>query len=76
MTQSWILQDHILRDSRVCGMDSDFDSVLDGLHETIPSFDLSSFTRKDCTPSSLKSNMFWCMFYLIKLFKAWKLSLM
>jgi hypothetical protein len=48
--QSWVLQDHILRDSGVCGMDSDFDSALDGLHETIPSFDLSNFTRKDTVP--------------------------
>ncbi|WJX88063.1 hypothetical protein P8452_70185 [Trifolium repens] len=35
---------------RICGMDSGFDSVLDGLHETIPSFDLSNFTRKDTVP--------------------------
>jgi hypothetical protein len=47
-TQSWILQYHILRDSGICG--TDFDSVLDGLHEIIPSFDLSSFTRKDIVP--------------------------
>jgi hypothetical protein len=45
-----MLQDHILRDSGVCGMDSDFDSALDGLHETIPNFDLSCFIRKDNVP--------------------------
>ncbi|KAK2440731.1 hypothetical protein QL285_012108 [Trifolium repens] len=31
-------------------MDYDFDSALDGLHETIPSFDSSNFTRKDAVP--------------------------
>jgi hypothetical protein len=45
-----MLQNQLLRDSRVCGVDSDFVSALDGLHETIPSFDLSNFTRKDIVP--------------------------
>jgi hypothetical protein len=31
-------------------MDSDFESVLDGLHKRIPSFDLSSLTTKDIVP--------------------------
>ena len=48
--QSWVLQDHILRDSGVRGVDSDFSSALDDFHETIPSFDLSNFTRKDIVP--------------------------
>ncbi|KAK2430034.1 hypothetical protein QL285_028413 [Trifolium repens] len=48
--QSWVLQDHILRDSRVCAIDSDVSSALNGLQETIPSFDLSNFTRKDIVP--------------------------
>ncbi|MCI61183.1 hypothetical protein A2U01_0082440, partial [Trifolium medium] len=34
--QSWVLQDHILRDSGACGMDSDFDNALDGLRDIIP----------------------------------------
>ncbi|MCI07652.1 hypothetical protein A2U01_0028721, partial [Trifolium medium] len=49
-SQSWVLEYHILRDSGVYGMDSDFDSALDGLHETILGFYLSSFTRKDTIP--------------------------
>jgi hypothetical protein len=47
MDQFWVLQDHIISDSRVCGMDSNIDSVLDGFHETIPGFNFSSFTRKN-----------------------------
>jgi hypothetical protein len=58
--QSRVLQDHILRDSIVCTIDSDFSSALDGLQETIPSFDLSNFTRKDIVP--LKPNMFFLIF--------------
>ncbi|MCI69005.1 hypothetical protein A2U01_0090266, partial [Trifolium medium] len=34
--QSWGLQDNILRDSGVCGMDSDFDNAFDGLRDMIP----------------------------------------
>jgi hypothetical protein len=45
--QSWVPQDHILRDSGICGMDSDFDNASDGLRGTIPNFDVSSFTCKD-----------------------------
>ena len=45
-----MLQDHILRDSGICGLDSDFDSALDCLRVTIPAFDLSSFTNKDTAP--------------------------
>jgi len=48
--QSWALQDHILRYIRICGMDSDFDNALDGLHGTIPNFDVSIFTIKDTVP--------------------------
>ncbi|GAU39704.1 hypothetical protein TSUD_274980 [Trifolium subterraneum] len=48
--QSWVLQEHILRDSGVCGMDSDFYNALDGLRDMIPTFDFSSFTSKDTVP--------------------------
>jgi hypothetical protein len=48
--QSWVLQDHILRDSGVCGMDVDFDNALDGLREMIPTLDFSNFTSKDTVP--------------------------
>nr|GEW23447.1 hypothetical protein [Tanacetum cinerariifolium] len=37
--QSWMLQDHILRDSVICGMDDDYVSALACLRDTIPSFD-------------------------------------
>jgi len=48
--QSWVLQDHILRDSELCGMDLDFDNALDGFRGAIPNFDVSSFTCKDTVP--------------------------
>ena len=48
--QSWVLQDHILRHSVLCSMDSDFDNALDGLRATISNFDVSSFTSKDTVP--------------------------
>ncbi|KAK2443362.1 hypothetical protein QL285_014474 [Trifolium repens] len=48
--KSWVLQDHILRDSGVCGMDSDFDNALDGLRSTIATVDFSNFASKDTLP--------------------------
>jgi len=36
--------------SLLCGMDSDIDNALDGLHGTILDFDVSSFTGKDTVP--------------------------
>jgi hypothetical protein len=47
---TWVLQDHILRDSGVYDMDSDFHTALDGLRDMIPTFDLSSFASKDTVP--------------------------
>ena len=49
--QSWVLQDHILRDSGICGMDDDYVCALDCLRDMIPSFDFSGFTNKDTAPS-------------------------
>nr|GEZ03947.1 putative reverse transcriptase domain-containing protein [Tanacetum cinerariifolium] len=49
--QSWVLQDHILCDSDICGMDDDYVSALACLRDTIPSFDFSCFTNKDTAPS-------------------------
>nr|GEV77990.1 putative reverse transcriptase domain-containing protein [Tanacetum cinerariifolium] len=49
--QSWVLQDHILRDSGICDMDDDYVSALACLRCTIPSFDFSCFTNKDTTSS-------------------------
>jgi len=47
---SWVLQDHILRYSGVCDMDSDYVTALACLRLMIPSFDLSCFTNKDTAP--------------------------
>ncbi|GJV51948.1 hypothetical protein Tco_1447689 [Tanacetum coccineum] len=49
--QSWVLQDHILQDSGICGMDDDYVSTLACLRDTIPNFDFSVFTNKDTAPS-------------------------
>nr|GEY23295.1 hypothetical protein [Tanacetum cinerariifolium] len=45
--QSWVPQDHILRDGGICGMDDDYVSTLACLRNTILSFDVSGFTNKD-----------------------------
>jgi hypothetical protein len=42
--QHWVLQNHILRNSGICCMDSDFDNDLDGLCDTVQTFDFNSFT--------------------------------
>nr|GEX05015.1 putative reverse transcriptase domain-containing protein [Tanacetum cinerariifolium] len=57
--QSWMLQDPILRDNGICGMDDDYVSTLACLRDTIPSFDVSGFTNKDIVP--LKPNKHWRM---------------
>jgi len=71
--QSWVLQDHILRDSRLCGMDSDFDNDLDGFMVRFQILMLAVLLAK--TPSLLKHNMFWRVLVLLKVFRIWKLSL-
>ena len=48
--QSWVLQDHILRDSGLCGMDLYFVNALDSLRGAISDLDVSSFTSKDTVP--------------------------
>ncbi|GKC10406.1 hypothetical protein Tco_1007188 [Tanacetum coccineum] len=49
--QSWVLQDYILRDSGICGMDDDYVYALACLRDMIPSFNFSGFTNKDTAPS-------------------------
>ncbi|GKE36208.1 putative reverse transcriptase domain-containing protein [Tanacetum coccineum] len=49
--QYWMLQDHILCDNGICGMDDDYDSDLACLRDTIPNFNFSGFTNKDDVPS-------------------------
>ncbi|MFS7909076.1 hypothetical protein Hanom_Chr01g00090541 [Helianthus anomalus] len=71
--QSWVLQDHILRDSGICGMDTDYVCALACLPDTIPSFDFSGFTNKDTAP--LKPNMHWRVLFLVKLSTKLKYSL-
>ncbi|GKB46371.1 hypothetical protein Tco_0897124, partial [Tanacetum coccineum] len=55
--QSWVLQDHILHDSGICGMDDDYVSALACLLDMIPSFDFSSFTNKDTIPSKAQQTL-------------------
>ncbi|GJT27036.1 hypothetical protein Tco_0907311 [Tanacetum coccineum] len=55
--QSWVLQDHILRDCGICGMDDDYISSLDCLRDTIPSFDFSCFTNKDTAPTKAQQTL-------------------
>ncbi|CAJ2667597.1 unnamed protein product [Trifolium pratense] len=47
---TWVLQDYILRDGGIYGMDSDFNIALDGLRDMLPTFDISSFASKDTVP--------------------------
>ncbi|GJZ91856.1 hypothetical protein Tco_0663921, partial [Tanacetum coccineum] len=49
--QSWVLQDHILRDNGLYSMYDDYVFALACLCGTIPSFDFSCFTNKDTAPS-------------------------
>ncbi|MCI10010.1 hypothetical protein A2U01_0031101, partial [Trifolium medium] len=56
--QSWVLQDHILRDNRVYDMDSDFDIALDGLRAMIPTdmeVDFHMNTRQKAVFGCLKA---------------------
>jgi hypothetical protein len=64
--QLWMFQDHILRDSEVCGMYFDFDNALDGLRDTISAFDYNNFSSEDTV--LLKRNVFWRVPFLVKLF--------
>lgn len=71
--QSWVIQDQILRDSGLCGMDLDFDNVLDGLRGTILDFDVSSFTSNDTVPP--KAQHVFASALFSKNVRIWKLSL-
>lgn len=48
--QSLTLQDHILRDNDICGIDSDYLCPLVRLYDTILEFNCSIFTNKDTAP--------------------------
>ncbi|GKF65053.1 hypothetical protein Tco_0188501 [Tanacetum coccineum] len=57
VASSWVLQDHILRDCGICGMDDDYVSALVCLRDTIPSFDFSGFTNRDIVPSKAQQTL-------------------
>nr|GEW64719.1 auxilin-like protein [Tanacetum cinerariifolium] len=57
MAQSWVLQDHILRNSGICGMDDDYVFALACLRDMIPSFDFSGFTNKDIVSSKAQQTL-------------------
>nr|GEW31748.1 putative reverse transcriptase domain-containing protein [Tanacetum cinerariifolium] len=50
-------ENHILRDSGICGMDDDYVYALACLRDTIPSFDVSGFTNKDTVPSKAQQTL-------------------
>jgi hypothetical protein len=60
-------------DNGLCGMDLDFDNALDGLRNTILTFDFNNFTSKDIVPH--KAQIFLQVFFLVKLFMTCKLIL-
>uniref|UniRef100_A0A251SW88 Auxilin-like protein n=1 Tax=Helianthus annuus TaxID=4232 RepID=A0A251SW88_HELAN len=49
-SQSWELQDHILRNSGVDNTDPEYANTLERLHESLPDFDLGGFSNKDTAP--------------------------
>ncbi|KAK9052651.1 hypothetical protein SSX86_029281 [Deinandra increscens subsp. villosa] len=53
--QSWILQDHILRDCGIVGLDSDYACALDCMRSSFPDFDLGGFANKDTAPPKSQS---------------------
>ncbi|KAL7603985.1 hypothetical protein Lser_V15G19890 [Lactuca serriola] len=55
--QSWVLQDHILRDSGIHGMDYDYDCALAALRNKLPDFDLNNFTTKDTAPPKSQNTL-------------------
>ncbi|KAJ0925109.1 putative reverse transcriptase domain, exostosin [Helianthus annuus] len=49
--QSWELQDHILRNGRVVGLDPDYQQALERLNVSLPDLDIGGFSNKDTAPS-------------------------
>nr|GEW75898.1 hypothetical protein [Tanacetum cinerariifolium] len=60
--QSWVLIDHILLESGICGMDDDYVSALDCLRSMIPSFDFSRFTNKTTVTSKAQQTLACALF--------------
>lgn len=61
--QSWVLQDHILQDSGICGMDMDYACALASLCYKLLGIHFSNFTNED-TPIS--PNIHWRVPFLVK----------
>ncbi|GKE23837.1 hypothetical protein Tco_1435349 [Tanacetum coccineum] len=55
--QSWVLQDHILRDNGICGIDNDYVFALNFLRDMISSFNFSCFMNKDTAPSKAQQTL-------------------
>ncbi|KAL8170377.1 hypothetical protein V2J09_022181 [Rumex salicifolius] len=61
--QPWVLQDHILRDSGVEGMDDSFNKVVADMQITLPDFDFSSFTNKNIVPPKAQNALMSALFF-------------
>ena len=55
--QSWVFQDHILRDNNICGTNSDYVCTLSSLCNKFSDINLSSFTAKDTAPSQSQNTL-------------------
>ncbi|KAJ0560714.1 hypothetical protein HanHA300_Chr06g0214431 [Helianthus annuus] len=49
--RSWELQDHILRNGGVLGLDPDYQQALERLNVSLPDLDIGGFSNKDTAPS-------------------------
>jgi hypothetical protein len=65
--QSWVLQNGVLRDSGVCGMNLDLTMLWTVFVIQFRLLTLSILLIR--TPSPLKPNTFWRMSFLVKLFR-------
>ncbi|KAK9048234.1 hypothetical protein SSX86_016863 [Deinandra increscens subsp. villosa] len=55
--QSWGLQDHILRECGINGMDSDFEGALGRVRFSLPDFDLGGFSCRDTAPPKTQDTL-------------------
>ncbi|KAJ0482043.1 putative reverse transcriptase domain-containing protein [Helianthus annuus] len=69
-SQSWELQDHILRNSGVANTDSDYVSALERLHKSLPDSDLAVFLTRTPPPESHRK--LWRMPYVVESHKVWE----
>ncbi|KAJ0507125.1 hypothetical protein HanIR_Chr11g0502901 [Helianthus annuus] len=66
--QSYVLQDHILRNSGVVKLDVDYQQALEYLSVSLPDFDIGSFSNMDTAPPPPPQShkKLWRMLYLTK----------